>query len=99
MKGTRDASSPEGFRSPSGGVMAIKKNLTLGRFLKAGKTVHEGRLACAVRTDQADNLVTPDRQRHIRDRGESLKAHREIVYGQLTASAVGSEGILWKKLR
>ena len=58
---------------------AADVDLPLGRLVDAGEHVEDRRLAGAVRTDQADQLVRLDGEIEMRHRRQAAEADRDVL--------------------
>jgi hypothetical protein len=57
----------------------VEEYATGGRDLFASQKIEERRLACAVRADQADDLIAAYGERNIVDGGDAAKALRQAL--------------------
>ena len=58
---------------------AEQRRLALARRQQAGQHLHRGRLAAAVRAEEAEDLAALDGEAHAVDRGEVAEAHGEVA--------------------
>src|SRR5687767_3692257 len=68
--------------TPAGDRVATVTDAARGRELESGDHVERGRLAGAVRADEARHRARPHREAHAAERRDAAEAHGELVYLQ-----------------
>jgi hypothetical protein len=73
LEGPRDTAARDPMRRHTGDVFAEKRDRALVRRIETCRNIHGGRLAAAVRTDQAEYLAAANVESHSLKRAQAAK--------------------------
>ena len=78
LERTPDAEARMRLRRDLGHVVAVEEDPSSTRLEVAGEAIEEGRFACPVRPDQADDLALADLEAGVRDRKEAAEGLADV---------------------